>query len=45
MEQIDATIMGQCLGPKRDRKIPWSLGHRSEPYPEGSLHCKPGKQA
>lgn len=43
MEQIDTTIMGQCLGPKRDRKIPWSLGHRSEPYPWGSLHCKRGK--
>ena len=44
MEQIDTTGMGQCLGLKRDRKIPRSLRHRSEPYPWGSIHCKRPKQ-
>ena len=44
MEQIDTTVMGQCLGPKRDRKIPRSLRHRSEPYPRGSPHCKRPQQ-
>ncbi len=40
MQKIDATVVGQSLGPKRDRQIPRSFWHHSEPYPRGSIHCK-----
>jgi hypothetical protein len=40
MQQIDATVVGQGLGPKRDHQIPRSLWHHSECYPTDSIHYK-----
>ena len=39
MQKIDTTIVGQGLGPKYNRKISWSLRHRSECYPWVGIHC------
>jgi hypothetical protein len=40
MQKIDATVVGQGLGPKRDHQIPGSLWHHRECYPRGSIHYK-----
>lgn len=43
MQKVDTTVVGQALGPERDRTIPWPFWwYHSEPYPRGSIHCNKG---
>lgn len=40
MKKIDAPVLCQSGGVKRDRKLPRSARHRSQRYRIGSLGCK-----